>query len=81
MLLSFKVVCVSDATDFIGADTDFLTHFRCGVEMLFNHRQGDRVITDNRINQRSRQSLKSLGYDIWESSWDANGFMVEIPKK
>ncbi|HDN5110993.1 TPA: Arc family DNA-binding protein [Salmonella enterica subsp. enterica serovar Chester] len=25
--------------------------------------------------------LKSLGYDIWESSWDANGFMVEIPKK
>lgn len=25
--------------------------------------------------------LKSLGYDIWESSWDVDGFMVEIPKK
>ncbi|EDV5024320.1 Arc family DNA-binding protein [Salmonella enterica subsp. enterica serovar Ball] len=25
--------------------------------------------------------LKSLGYDIWESSLDVNGFMVEIPKK
>ncbi|AWS96461.1 Arc family DNA-binding protein [Citrobacter freundii] len=25
--------------------------------------------------------LKSLGYNIWESSWDVNGFMVEIPKK
>jgi hypothetical protein len=25
--------------------------------------------------------LKSLGYEIWEKTWDAGGFMVEIPNK
>lgn len=25
--------------------------------------------------------LKSLGYEIWENSWDVDGFMFEIPNK
>ncbi|MDH1086328.1 Arc family DNA-binding protein [Pantoea brenneri] len=25
--------------------------------------------------------LESLGYEVWDSSWDVTGFMVEIPKK
>lgn len=25
--------------------------------------------------------LKSLGYEVWEKSWDVDGFMFEIPSK
>ncbi|EIV2905976.1 hypothetical protein L7Q45_000221 [Citrobacter braakii] len=44
LLLSFEVVRVSYAPDFIGADADFLSSLCCRVIMLFNHRQRDSVM-------------------------------------
>lgn len=44
LLLSFEVVRVSYAADFIGADADFLSSLCCRVIMLFNHRQRDSVM-------------------------------------
>lgn len=44
VLLSFEVIRVSYAADFIGADADFQSSLCCREVMLFNHRQRDSVM-------------------------------------
>lgn len=44
LLLSFEVVRVSYAPDFIGADADFQSSLCCREVMLFNHRQRDSIM-------------------------------------
>ncbi|MBE5252905.1 Arc family DNA-binding protein [Mixta mediterraneensis] len=31
------------------------------------------------VFQKTFERLKALGYEVWEKSWDATGFSVEIP--
>lgn len=44
VLLSFEVIRVSYAADFIGADADFQSSLCYREVMLFNHRQRDSVM-------------------------------------
>lgn len=84
VLLSFKVVCVSDATDFIGADTDFLTRFHCGVVMLFNHRQGDSVISPMPHSEVEKlvEEAHKVSQDFWSNAkFDKNTTFDERLKR
>lgn len=33
------------------------------------------------VFQKTFERLKELGYEIWEKTWDATGFSIEIPSK
>lgn len=35
----------------------------------------------NTVFEKTFSHLKELGYEVWEKTWDVNGFGVEIPSK